>query len=181
MTPGIVSQESPVSEVRVPGEVEFEIVLGRRQIAGVLFVATVVVVAFSALSYLAGKALSPKKAAAAPPSVLAPPPVPAAPAAPDLEAPIVRVPEEPKLDLPLFAEPVSGSVYVQIGAIDKGIAVVLAEGLRTHGLDTFVAPGPSEKVFRVLIGPLPDPAAFQRAKDAADQLGLTNFARRYVK
>src|SRR5579863_8991262 len=38
---------------------EFEIVLGRRQIASVLFVATVILALFSAVSYLAGKSTSP--------------------------------------------------------------------------------------------------------------------------
>src|SRR5580693_18174 len=42
---------------------EFEIVLGRRQIASVLFVATVILALFSAVSYLAGKSISPKKIA----------------------------------------------------------------------------------------------------------------------
>ena len=38
---------------------------------------------------------------------------------------------------------------------ERGMAMILAEGLRGHGFDSFVAPGPNEKIFRVLIGPLP--------------------------
>jgi cell division septation protein DedD len=135
-------------------------------------------VVLSALSYFVGKAMSPEKVAAVPPIVVAPPP---APAAPVLEATIVKLPEEAKPEPQLFAEPLNGAVYIQIGALDKGIAVVVTEGLRKHAFEASVAPGPSEKVYRVLIGPLPDPAAFQRAKDAVDQLGLTSFARKYVK
>jgi len=30
-----------------------------------------------------------------------------------------------------------------------------------------------------MIGPLPDPQSYQRAKDALNSLGLTNFGRRY--
>jgi len=182
----ILTQESPVSEVPVSGPAEFEIVLGHRQVASLLFVATVVVVVFSALSYLGGKALSPKNVAAAPAPVPAPvnvlpPPAPvtqpAVVTAPEVPQPAPAVATEP----PLFAEPITGAVYIQIGALEEGISVVLAEGLRKHGLDAFVAPGPSDKVFRVLIGPLPDPASFERAKNAVDQLGLRNFARKYVK
>src|SRR5580704_13123369 len=56
------AQETPVSgEPDVSGAAEspaeFEIVLGKRQVAGVLFLATVTLVVFSAVSYLAGKAL----------------------------------------------------------------------------------------------------------------------------
>jgi cell division septation protein DedD len=68
-----------------------------------------------------------------------------------------------------------------VGVIEKGLAAVWAEGLRTHGLEAFAAPGPSDglNLWRVLIGPLPDPQAYQRAKDVLDTLGLTNFGRRY--
>jgi cell division septation protein DedD len=178
MMQSLLTQESAAQEIPASEPAEFEIVLGRRQVASVLFVATVMAVVLSALSYFVGKAMSPEKADAVPPIVVAPPP---APAAPVLEATIVKLPEEAKAEPPLFAEPLNGAVYIQIGALDKGISIVVAEGLRKHGFDVTVAPGPSEKVYRVLIGPLPDPAAFQRAKDAVDQLGLTNFARKYVK
>ena len=60
----------------------------------------------------------------------------------------------PVPEAPLFAEPKAGSVYIQMGAVEKGVSVIFAEGLRKRGLPAFVAPGPSEKIFRVLIGPL---------------------------
>jgi cell division septation protein DedD len=46
-------------------------------------------------------------------------------------------------------------------------------------LAAFVAPGPSEKIFRVLIGPLADPAAYMKAKETVDQIGLSTFARKF--
>src|SRR5262245_32032962 len=60
---------------------EFEIVLGSRQVAGVLFVATVILGAFSAVAYLAGKSFTPKTpapVAAAPEPVMTPISTPAA-------------------------------------------------------------------------------------------------------
>ena len=84
-----------------------------------------------------------------------------------------------KPEPPMFAEPLPGAVYMQMGAVDKGMAMVFAAGLRKYGFDAFVAPGPSEKIFRVLIGPLPDPDSFRRAKAAVDALDLGTFARRY--
>lgn len=154
---------------------EFEFVLGRRQVASLLFISTVILMLCIAVSYLAGKSMSAKVQVAAPPAAIVhepdPPPIvlnqeplPAAPSAP-----------EP----PLFAEPKIGSVYIQMGAVDKGVAVIFAEGLRKRGLAAFVAPGPNEKIFRVLIGPLPDPASYMKAKDTVDKIGLTTFARKF--
>ncbi len=82
---------------------------------------------------------------------------------------------------PLFADPQPGALYLQMGAVDKGIAVVLAEGLRRHGFNSIVAPGPKEKIFRVLIGPFATQADFKRAQAEVDAIDLSTFARRYQK
>lgn len=173
---------------------DFEIVMGRRQIASVLFVATVIVAIFSSVSYLAGKSIGPKKAASdnAPTISLTPTPAEnALPAIPTITATIAPAPAatthsktvgpQNPMDGPLFAEPVVGSVYIQMAAVEKGIAMVFAEGLRRHGLESFVAPGPSENLHRVLIGPLANPAAYAVAKEELDRIGLTTFARKYQK
>lgn len=183
---------------------EYEIVLGRRQIASLLFVGIVLAVVFSAVSYLAGRTTAPKPlelpVAARPAAAAIAPPAPAetpaaaetpAPAAtPVIEATTSVLPAEPTLptvkrdnkpEPPMFAEPLPGAVYLQMGAVDKGMAMVFAAGLRKYGFDGFVAPGPNEKIFRVLIGPLPDPDSFRRAKAAVDAIDLGTFARRYQK
>jgi hypothetical protein len=150
---------------------EFEFILGRRQIASVLFVFTIVLMICIAVSYLAGKSM-PAKAPA-------PAPAPVATVVPAPEPPPILLNQEPLPAAPLFAAPKNGSVYIQMGAVEKGVAAIFAEGLRTHGLESFVAPGPNDKIFRVLIGPLADPAAYTRAKDAVDKIGLATFARRF--
>jgi cell division septation protein DedD len=172
----------PVVEDSHPDELaepdDFEIVLGRRQLASVLFVATVVIAVFSSLAYLTGKSL-----AAAPKTIektvevirTVQVPVVETP----LEAPAVERAAPTKSEPPLFANPQQGPLYLQMGAVEKGIAVIFVEGLRMRGFDAFVAPGPNENIFRVLIGPLPDERAFLKAKNAADQIGLGTFARRY--
>jgi len=177
---------------------DYEIVLGRRQLASVSFVAVVLMAVLSTVSYVAGKAMSPVAGkapsaitgqamastvpAATPPPVartpileatIVPPAVPV--------APISRTKGDGQAEAPLFADPLNGAVYIQIGAVEKGIAVLLAEGLRSDGLESFVAPGPNERVFRVLIGPLPNPGSFTRAKETVDLLGLATFARKYQK
>src|SRR5712691_9254621 len=172
---GLIDRES-LSEAEA-GEKsgDYEIILGRRQIASLLFIAIVLAVVFSAVSYLAGStaAAKPLKLAAAP-SPAATSVLPAEPVLPILK-------RDNKPEPPMFAEPLPGAVYLQMGAVDKGMAMVFAAGLRKYGFDGFVAPGPNEKIFRVLIGPLPDPDSFRRAKAAVDALDLGTFARRYQK
>jgi len=193
---GLMDHESLPDAEAEEKSAEYEIVLGRRQIASLLFVGIVLAVVFSAVSYLAGRAAVPKPVQLPPP----PPPVaaavtPAAPTPAPAETPVIEattsvLPAEPALatvkhdnkpEPPMFAEPLPGAVYLQMGAVDKGMAMVFAAGLRKYGFDGFVAPGPSEKIFRVLIGPLPDPDSFRRAKAAVDAIDLGTFARRYQK
>jgi cell division septation protein DedD len=172
------------------GTSEYEIVLGRAQIASWLFVGVIAVAVCSSLAYLGGETIATKKTArpaGVPPAVI---PVPAS-TSPALPQASILVP--PKTDLasivkpankpaaPLFAEPEAGKVYLQIGAVERGMAMILAEGLRSHGFESFVAPGANDKIFRVLIGPLPDPQAFRQAMLAVDALDLSNFARKYQK
>jgi cell division septation protein DedD len=152
-----------------PAPPEFEFVLGRRQVAGLLFVGSVILTACVAASYAAGKSVAPKPA---PPVIVTREPEP---------PPVVLYQEPPAMvEPPLLADPKPGSVYIQMAAVEKGVAVIFAEGLRKRGLAAFVAPGPSEKIFRVLIGPLPDPASYLRAKDEVDRIGLATFARKFT-
>jgi cell division septation protein DedD len=167
--------EEPVPELQqelreeLSETADYEIVMGRRHIASALFVATVVTVLLCAVSYLAGKSLSTKK------TVVVEKIVPVQ--APAVPAPAAK--KDPAPESPLFGEPVTGAIYLQMGAVEEGIAVIFAEGLRKRGLPSFVAPGPSEKVFRVLIGPFPDQPAYQRARDVVNEIGLATFARRF--
>ncbi len=174
-----------------PETSEYEIVLGRAQIASWLFVVVIVVTVCSSLAYLAGKSTGAKKMAAPLAEAKPAAPSPAPQAAPS-PMPTASVVVPPKSDLqtalktakstqPLFGEPESGKVYIQMGAVEKGMATILAEGLRSHGFDAFVAPGPTDKIFRVLIGPLPDPESFRQAKAAVDAIELSTFARKYEK
>jgi hypothetical protein len=192
--------EPPTEDPDVPTKsTEFEIVLGRSQVASWLFMAVIAIAVCSSLAYLAGRSAAPQKATvAAAPLIATPVPAPAAgPAVASFPAvlptdtlpatvlPTVSIVAAPftagKSGPPLFAEPDAGQVYIQIGAVEKGMATILAEGLRSHGFEAFVASGPSEKVFRVLIGPLPDPESFLKAKAAVDAIDLSAFARRYEK
>jgi cell division septation protein DedD len=159
-----------------PGE--FEIVMGRSQLASTMLLMLVLLVVFSAGAYVIGKSAGPRAAA----------PVQAASVAnaPVAFAPVEGVPvavEKPAAAgvgnaVPVYGDQVAGKVYLQVGAVDRGLAAIWGEGLSTHGLDAFVAPGPSDKMWRVVIGPLPNPEAFQRAKAKLDELGINTFGRK---
>src|SRR5579885_2048888 len=184
--------EAPAGQAASENTDEFEIVLGPRHIASVLFVAIVILVAFSAFSYLVGKSASPKPALPEPTItvVSTPPPVvtkpetapapeplqPAPVAAPASPAPSSASPSAPERSL--FGDPKTGALSLQLGAVDKGVAILMSEGLRKRGFDSFVAPGPNDHIFRVLIGPL-DSDSYKKAKDGVDAIGLSTFARKY--
>jgi cell division septation protein DedD len=165
-------------------EEEFELVVGRRQIAAMTFLALVMVAVCSGASYLAGKVMSAREEPVQPPIVLEQP-APSIPAM--IEATIVPPPApsalaaapKPIAEVPLFASPIPKATYIQVGAVEKGVAIVIAEGLRKHALDSFVAPGPTDKTYRVLIGPFADADAYQKSQNIVDQIGLASFARQY--
>lgn len=179
MTQRIFTLDEPLIPEDDP-DAEFELVVGRRQMAGLAFLVLVVVAVCSGGSYLAGKAISTRAETAEPeikieqPAAPAPAPMPEATIVPPSAAPAPKPAE-----VPLFATPNPQAIYIQVGAVEKGVAVILAEGLREHALDSFVAPGPSEKTYRVLIGPFPDAEAYQKARNIVSEIGLDNFARRY--
>ena len=67
---------------------------------------------------------------------------------------------------------------MQLGAVEKGVAIIMVEGLRKRGFESFVAPGPNDRIFRVLIGPL-DADGYKSAKNAVEAIGLTTFALKH--
>jgi len=197
---------------------DYELVLGRRQMASCLFAGTVLLAVFTGGAYFAGKTSAQNcTAASASAQNEISPATSAAAATPLPSASIVResalpsgiereaipfVPDTasiasnaggagsaaatmaaaaPLMNLPLFVNPQPGALYLQVGAVDKGIATVIAEGLRQHGLNAFVAPGPSEKIFRVLIGPFANQADYKASKAVVDAIDVTAFAKAIQK
>jgi cell division septation protein DedD len=183
----ILAFDEPQTHPEEDAAEEFELVVGRRQVAALTFLGLVIIAVCSGASYLTGKAMSVREESAPPVIQLEQPPAPAVPVIEATVAPAsvatspsaMPVMPKPAAEVPLFASPVPQAIYIQVGAVEKGVATVIAEGLRKHALDSFVAPGPSEKTFRVLIGPFPNAEAYQKAQNVVDQIGLASFARRY--
>src|SRR5947207_2308384 len=151
--PEAAPREEPAPELQ-PEASEYEIVLGRVQIASWLFVGLIAIAVCSSLAYVAGRSAVAKK----PPAASQANSVASAPVQPNQQAaaealPAASIVVPPKTDLQtllrtaakpaqsMFAEPEAGKVYIQMSAVEKGMAMILAEGLRSHGFDAFVAPG----------------------------------------
>jgi len=150
-------------------EPEFEMVLGKRQAASLTFVALVVMAACSGGSYLIGRFAAPASASQKTQAVVPDPPPIALPVAEVLPPP----------EKPLFDTPLKGPVYIQLGAVDKGVATLLAQGARKIGFAAFVTQGMNANVFRVLVGPFKDAAEYDSAVAKFKEIGLDNFSRRY--
>ena len=149
-----------------------------------LFVALVAVAVLCTFAYVAGRSISagavPATTKPAPVAVaVAPPALAPAPPAKSVEVPASAKPRSLSLGATDVPAPRSGEVYLQIGAVERGFAEVLVVGLRTRGFPSVMAPSSSEKIFRVLIGPLNDAAAYARAKAEMETAGLNFFPRRY--
>ncbi len=165
---------------------EFEVVMGRKQIASVSFVVLVTLTVFSSVSYLAGRwtikapvtpvnaPTSERKAPRVIPPVTQPDPTPVQAAVSGVAPARELTAKEP----PIFGEPIKGSIYLQLGAVDKGMANVMVNGLRRLGFPSIISAGPNDRVFRVLVGPLADSATAHATSRALEAFGISHFAKR---
>jgi cell division septation protein DedD len=177
--PEPLANEGQIVET-APSEGDSEWVVGPPQMAALAFLAIAAIALFSGFSYLAGKAM---QADPLPPIQLklAQPQLPE-PSIGDQFASYAGTTLPPKAqDAPIFSDPAPGKSYIQMAAVEKGVAAVFAEGLRAHQLTAFVAPGPSPTIFRVLIGPVSDTQAYKATKQELDKIGLSTFMRQYEK
>jgi len=201
--PVAMAEEEPPAASWMKDAEEFEVVMGRRQIASVSFVILVTLTVFSTVSYLAGRWTGTKgpiatvfqAASESGTSNSAPAPKPSAPAvvtSPVVTSPVAAAPAPAKAGFapnyatseitakepPIFGEPVKGSIYLQMGAVDKGMANVMVNGLRRLGFPSIISAGPNDRVFRVLVGPLADAKTAQSTGRALEAFGLNHFAKR---
>ena len=92
-----------------------------------------------------------------------------------------KVTETPKpIEISASGAPAAGQTFLQIVAIDNAGANALVETLRKKSFAAVVAPGPSEKIFRVLVGPLKDQAAIAKTKIDLEGIGFKGpIVRKY--
>ena len=76
--------------------------------------------------------------------------------------------------------PTAGQTFLQVIATDKSTCEAIGDTLRKKSYSAVVAPGPSEKIFRVLVGPLKDQAAVAKTKIELEGIGFKGaYVRKY--
>ena len=105
-------------------------------------------------------------------------PIPANPPRQAITPPVTKPTAAPaEIDSALVGPIIPGQRYLQVGAVDRPVAVLLTESLRNRGLKGFIASGPSSGIYRVLVGPLPADSDYALAKSTVDGMGIPTFTR----
>ena len=101
------------------------------------------------------------------------------PAAPEPK-PAPAAPFEVKPAPPPVAAPPAGSgqMYLQVAAVAKPDAEILVDTLKKRGLPALIGPGPSDTIFRVLVGPYQDSASAAKSKAELEGLGFKPWLRK---
>ena len=76
-------------------------------------------------------------------------------------------------------EPQSGDLYLQLAAMGPNSTKDYLKALDAKGIHPRIAPGPSENLHRLLIGPYPDKAALEKEQQELEAAGIESIARRY--
>ncbi len=91
-------------------------------------------------------------------------------------------PEEPKHDASKAesktGEPPKGSLFLQVAAVGRAEADVVAKVLKGKGFSLWIAPSDKEKVFRVLVGPI-QKTELGKTRTELNSLGFAPFPRSY--
>ncbi len=177
---------------------ELELILGNRQLLSVFFIIVFLLGVFFAMGYIVGRnsVAAPPDLTATARSGVTPLPPPADPAPVRRAEPerpkepakepvkeLAREPEpkkaEPKPEPPKPAErglgqtPEPGATYLQLTATKKADCESYVGVLRKKGFSAIYAPVPEkEDLFRVLVGPLKDAAAVNKARADLEEAGF---------
>jgi cell division protein FtsN len=185
---------------------EFELVLGNKQLLSVFFIVVVLLGVFFTMGYIVGRNSAPVDAAsrktdvydrgnapsAVPTSAKAPVTITEQPTAASsnettaVEAPAAKV-ETPApatskpIEIPAVSapQPQAGRTYLQVVSVARPQADALAEVLAKRGFRAFVAPGPNEKTFRVLVGPAADIDDASKIKSDLEAVGMKPIVKKY--
>lgn len=122
---------------------------------------------------------TPVETPAAAPAKPSPSPVPNKPIEVPREAPPkTQQPPEP-ISKPFTEEPRAGQAFLQVVATTRPDAEIVAESLAKKGFRTSVVPGPSAIIFRVLVGPVGNPADLAETRVKLESAGFKPYVRRY--
>ena len=104
------------------------------------------------------------------------------PPTPEPAKPEPKKPEAPKHDASKSesptGEPPKGSLFLQVAAVGRAEADVVAKVLKGKGFSIWIAPSDKEKVFRVLVGPI-QKTELGKTRTELNSLGFAPFPRSY--
>lgn len=156
-----------------------EWLLGNRQLLSIFFIGVILLGVFFTMGFVMGRNYAsggPATAAAgpagAPPKQASSP----SPSGPAVETPPPSTPAQPPVEAaavpPKPVEPAAGQTFLQPIAAKRAEAEVIAELLKKQGFPSLLAPSPDGVLTRVLVGPLADPAAIARTREALKKAGF---------
>jgi cell division protein FtsN len=177
---------------------EFEVLLGNKQLLSVFFIVVILLGVFFTMGYIVGRKSVPVEtsvaaSAKAPEPVGRPqqsdqqggqsaekeklqfetPPAVPAPAAPlESDAP-------PNIEAAAVSEPAPGQTFLQVAAVKRPEAELVADVLKSKGFPSLIAPHPTEPIYRVLVGPLRDADSFTKTRLALEAAGFKPIVRKY--
>lgn len=167
---------------------EFEILLGNKQLLSIFFIVVILLGVFFTMGYILGRNSAADSAAAMtaaprPAGESRPPKEPSAfagsgvaqPKASEPPAPPSPAEPEPAADL----EPAPGQTFLQVVAVQRTEADVVAGVLKQKGFRSLIAAHPTQPIFRVLVGPLPDADAVTRTRTELEDAGFKPIVRKY--
>ena len=76
-------------------------------------------------------------------------------------------------------DPKSGELYLQLAAMGPNSTNEYLKMLDAMGIHPRVAPGPSDNLHRLVIGPYPDKSALEKEQQELEAAGIQFIARRY--
>ena len=193
----------PRNEAGTSEASEFELVLGNKQLLSVFFIVVVLLGVFFTMGYIVGRnsapvdtarksdiydrgnapSAVPTTTAKAPVTIVEQPATDTAVAtestAAKAEVPVAE-PQKP-IDIPAVSppQPEAGRTYLQVVSVARPQADALAEVLAKRGFRAFVAPGPNEKTFRVLVGPAANIDDVSRIKSDLEAVGMKPIVKKY--
>ena len=169
-------------EIEVPAP-EREVNGKPKRLALLAFVAMFAAVFLSTIVYFVSRRETERPAPAAKPvqaqlAIPAPAAVDPPKAVPPIEVPRAVSPAASTVTAPLD-EPLANRMYLQVGSLEKGVAEILTQGLRTKGLQATVAPGITPLVARIIVGPFQTAGEVGAANKYLTELGFKPFPRRF--
>jgi len=177
-----------------------EILLGNRQLLSIFIIVVILLVAFFTMGYVLGKNTAGNITQESVPAAAAPAsgfgtaqqpresPASSTPVTPPhvaqtvvMDAPRAPEPAKPASAATIAASagPAAGQVYLQVAAAKRPDAELVSGVLRKKGFRTLVAPGPTDAVFRVLVGPLEGAAAIAKTRAELETLRFKPILRKY--